>query len=936
LPEIIKTKVFLAMKIIKLVILLILSSNSLILTAQKSASDTFLSVYSDYNRMMKTGHLLDAANCLSGLIQSNIHLSEQQKLAVNNNLGILHKNLGQYEIALKYYNAAESICLQNSFKDNSYLVSIYYNMANIYIVKEDFNKVLEYADKAIRSVMGSNASASFKHNTTSLLLTTEGTAYCQLNDFNQAFTSFKKSLELKNKYHLPDKGDLYLHYARTYAKMGDKLSADKYYDLGIKTSVAENSSIMYKLADIYIEYSYFLFSINENLKALAFAQNALNLNLQNFGDKHQPTADCYQLLGDNYEHSRDYAKALFYYQKALISGSKSFNDLKIEANPPINDINLNLWQLRLLHRKADALTSKADQENDRNNKIGDLLASLGTVNISIEMANNIRGDYQQEETRLQFNEKQKNVFTIALATALKLYDLTSEKKYLQLAYKYAQQGKANELKYEIARNKLFSNNEIPDSLRNKEKELQGNIEGYNVLIRNESALPMPDTTKLTYWKDKLFDLNRLLEKQTKVIEQNYPRYIDKIKIGNIISIDSIQNYLKPDENLIEYVMSDKDEKGARKLYEFVVTQKNLVCHTEIIDSTLFGKLIELKEQLISQFTEENNIGNYNKMNQMSFNAYSLLIQPIEKYFAGKQLIIIPDNEISYLPFDAFLTSLPKKKTRNYADLAYLIREYSISYSYSTNTLVDNKQSSTNWPRVFGFAPDYSNISTTGNENFKVLKSNNKEIERILDNFAGTLFNADQATIANFKSNMNKGAILHLAMHSELDTLKAGSSSLIFTPDKGNSGKYRLYNYEIGQMNINSPMVVLSACNTGNGKLYNGEGLMSLARNFVLAGVPSVVETLWPVEDVAGSKIMESFYKYLSQGKPKNTSLRQAKLDYINSTSPSFVNPKFWAAYTLIGDVSAIKRMWWQDSRIIAILIISFLLITLLLVYRSKF
>src|ERR1035437_4330290 len=156
--------------------------------------------------------------------------------------------------------------------------------------------------------------------------------------------------------------------------------------------------------------------------------------------------------------------------------------------------------------------------------------------------------------------------------------------------------------------------------------------------------------------------------------------------------------------------------------------------------------------------------------------------------------------------------------------------------------------------------------------------------------------------------MNSGAILHLAMHAELDTVQIGSSSLIFTPDSNNMGKYHLYNYEIGQMNINSPIVVLSACNTGNGKLYNGEGLMSLARNFVLAGVPSVVETLWPVEDIAGSKIMGSFYKYLSQGKPKNTSLRQAKLDYINSTSPSFVNPKYWAAYTLIGDVSAIKKI----------------------------
>ena len=211
-----------------------------------------------------------------------------------------------------------------------------------------------------------------------------------------------------------------------------------------------------------------------------------------------------------------------------------------------------------------------------------------------------------------------------------------------------------------------------------------------------------------------------------------------------------------------------------------------------------------------------------------------------------------------------------------------------------------------------------------------------EVESILDNFDGTVLKAGQATVTNFKSNLNSGAILHLAMHAELDTKQAGSSSLIFTPDTNNPGNYRLYNYEIGQMNINSPMVVLSACNTGSGKLYSGEGLMSLARNFVLAGVPSVVETLWPVEDVAGSKIMGSFYKYLSEGKPKNTALRQAKLDYINNVSPSFVNPRFWAAYTLIGDSSAIKKIWWKEPLAIIAFISSILILTASIVYRLKF
>ena len=138
------------------------------------------------------------------------------------------------------------------------------------------------------------------------------------------------------------------------------------------------------------------------------------------------------------------------------------------------------------------------------------------------------------------------------------------------------------------------------------------------------------------------------------------------------------------------------------------------------------------------------------------------------------------------------------------------------------------------------------------------------------------------------------------------------------------------------MSINSPMVVLSACNTGNGKLYNGEGLMSLARSFILAGVPSVIETLWPVEDVAGSKIMGDFYKYLSYGVPKKAALRLAKLEYINSTSPSFVNPRFWAAYTLMGDDSPIKKIWWKETWIMITAALSTMLLAIFILYRLRF
>ena len=81
------------------------------------------------------------------------------------------------------------------------------------------------------------------------------------------------------------------------------------------------------------------------------------------------------------------------------------------------------------------------------------------------------------------------------------------------------------------------------------------------------------------------------------------------------------------------------------------------------------------------------------------------------------------------------------------------------------------------------------------------------------------------------------------------------------------------------------LAVLSACNTGTGKLMKGEGMMNLARGFIYAGVPGIVMTLWSVEDQSSAEIVEKFYEYLEDGMAKDEALRQAKLDLINQQIP---------------------------------------------------
>ena len=125
--------------------------------------------------------------------------------------------------------------------------------------------------------------------------------------------------------------------------------------------------------------------------------------------------------------------------------------------------------------------------------------------------------------------------------------------------------------------------------------------------------------------------------------------------------------------------------------------------------------------------------------------------------------------------------------------------------------------------------------------------------------------------------------------------------LSFRAPSDTSGLEYLHAYEIYNMELEAELTVLSACNTGSGKMVRGEGIMSLSRAFLYAGCPNVVFSLWQADDLATKEIMSAFYKQMSEQTGKDKALRNAKLEFLKNASQEQGHPFHWATFVLVGN-----------------------------------
>ena len=848
------------------------------------------------------------------------------------NFGVLLKRIGDRKRALDFYNEAETFTIDEFSENSNKLIPIYINQGNIFNDYGDLIKAKNYYEKALSLIDPKKESRWLSQINHSL-----GVIQYKNGNYSKSLEYYLKTLKLKELKSLENSTTITTinNIANCYRKLENYQEADKYYQKGISIVKDKYGNNNYLLGDLYLNYAVFQDKIGNSQNVLFYLDSAYKVYNKNFGGKHPDTAHCLKNFGDYYFKKKDHLNALKYYQKALISELDNFNNSTVYINPTMDELDPQLSILEILKPKAVTLRYLYDKTNS----ISDLDFSLQTYDLCLDIIDKIRIAYQDEESKFALSKNEKETYNQAIEIAVKLYQLTKDVKYKEKAFMYSERSKSASLLSSLNDVNAKNFGGISTELQEKETNLKLDIARYRELVHDERRKQIPDRDSISGWQNVLFNLNEEYNQMVLRFEEDYPEYYALKYDTKTIDIEELQSRLSDNDLLIEYSISDS------ALFSFVITKSSFEVEREkIVKDSFDYHLEEVRNCLKTNDFANNSVAYYQKYTKSAYLLYQHLLNGKDSLLTDKNLLIVPDDKMAYIPFGALLKKEADSTTMNYRNLEYLIKYNSITYHNSATLGFKNHSSSYGFSSsksILAFAPSYNDVNDSilfteraYRDKLYPLPGVKEEVINISKVIHGDLFIDDMATEANFKANSGDYDVLHLAMHTIIDDENPMYSKLVFTQNSDSLQDGLLNTHEIYNMNFNARMVVLSACNTGDGKLLKGEGVMSLARGFFYAGCPSVIMTLWTVEDKTGSNLMSNFYTFLSQGLKKNDALRQAKLEYLKTADALKSHPYFWSGYVTLGDVDPL----YDDGLIHKLMYFTFgsVGIILFLFFRKKF
>lgn len=563
--------------------------------------------------------------------------------------------------------------------------------------------------------------------------------------------------------------------------------------------------------------------------------------------------------------------ALQTYKNTLVQLINGYDDTSVlpakQLLYPENTLKEALDGMALIYTKTDSLQ-----------------LAYKCYELSFEVENLLRSGYNYREAKyLQQQENRARAEKVILLL-IEMHSRYGNKQYIKRAFEIAENTKSLVLK-SVYQNQQYWDYVANDSLSQIQKDLNyRKAQLQNAIIQERLKGDEANLNRI----EQLIDQQNQLMIEMKALRSS----VNDLPFEKGILTDSLQKLLSDrKETMIQYFWGDNH------LFRFVLNGKNIMLHR-------LDEVKSMKEDVrnfLSFLDDPNKINNsYQAYAELAFSLYNQLLPK----GTDNGLIIVPDGILNFIPFEGLVYEIPKNA--QYSQWSWVLNKYPIAYRSSAAEVLSNKEDKNNFGReILGVFPEFE-----GSREHLMYSAN--EYEGISDFFNGKYLLKSKATKAAFLKNIADYPVIHLSTHANAGDLNRPPSiafidSSLFLP-------------EIYGLDVDNKLMVLSACETGLGKLHTGESAISLANGFVQVGVDNIVFSLWSVNDFSTSELMSDFYRHFSESEPVSLSLRHAKQDYLKNENVSANNksPYYWASFVYYGDTQIKSN---NDSK-------SFLIMTL--------
>ena len=916
------------------------------------------------------GYTLNAYGNIEEALKYFIQSESYYKKAGNDSDAIL-ASLAQANVLMKQGKIAQSeatynILLSKTSDDPDLQADIYASLALLFSEIGQYNKALRNSEKAEEQLNKANNLMRLPE-----IFNARGIIHLKMKDFEQSEILLLKALKTNTQYNNPlldselennlgglykEKGDLKkarIHLiksgelqkslgfesllALTFNNIGSVYLEEKKYKEALaflrqSRSFAQKFNLKKELAVSWNNEGILFFrqedfqSAKKAFQEALTLQKALNLKID--------TARTLNNLSIIESNTDAIEKALDFVQQAIASLSlKEITSEGYYPNPAESSVLAPNLMKDFLQNKGAFLRVIAEKTTDSVLKARNLEAAYLSFELSINLIENLRTQIKSAKSQQLLLQSNIDIYQQLIAILFELGNLTGQQSYHKKAFFYAEKSRArsflDQLQEQVARASL----KLPQAIQAKENNLKSRISVLDANIFSELSKPedQRNANKIEQWQIEKTDVQIQYTKLTLELEEKFPAYAS-LKYPKVYGTQEVLSQLLDNENQVIVYFLGKDVSYGWQLSQKVFKMIALPPAADI-DKLIRKYRTTLVDPLVFQDPDDDEyiFDGTNTHLVTGLQVYRTFLKPLVENSNDeiKNLLIIPDGVLYYLPFETVLVKLHPKDNKFYKKgREYLLNRYSIYYSPSTSVLgmIKNQISQrdseemSNRKMFIGFGDPQYKPKRSELEGFEFNPTLNQlgfyELSRLfntideLDNISSlypnsaTSYLRDEAKEIYAKQNLNGYKYVHFATHGIMDEENPQFSGVVLNLVKKEASQDGfLQASEIFDLKLNADLVTLSACETGLGKVIKGEGMVGLTRAFLYAGSPSIVVSLWTVADESTSKLMIYFYEFLSKGFSKNEALRQAKLTLMHLEDDEeliYNDPFFWGPFILNG------------------------------------